>query len=519
VVLEYFRRGISLLIAMTTNLTKSMVNLYWTKHWGNFKIGKWVRIALLLSVLTGGGVLAFRQFVVLPRLREIQQLPTDTVQRISLPVTVSANGTVEAERSINVSPKSSGVLKRLMVKEGDRVKQGQILAYMDDSNLRGQFIQAQGQLQDIAKAAAELEEAQANLQEVTAGNRRQDITQAQARLKNAQAALTQAEDLLQRNQTLYQERAISRSDLNQKQADRDKAQAEVWERQQALALLQAGSRPEAITQARARVKQRQEALALLQAGNRPEDIAQNQAKVVAARGTLQNIQAQIEDTVLRAPFSGVVIKKYADPGAFVAPTTAGSDVSGAASNSILSLASSNQVIANLAETSIAQIRLGQTVKITADAYPEKQFTGRVTQIAAQATVQQNVTSFEVKVALLGDAQTLLRSKMNVEAEFQVGQVKNAMAVPSAAIVRQEGGSGVYVMQPKQRPEFVTIETGATVQNKTIVKSGLKGDERILLSFPPGLRPKRNFTPPGFGGGQRSSSSNSSPNSAPPPDAP
>jgi HlyD family secretion protein len=510
-----------------------MVNLYWTKHSANFKVGKWVRLAILLGTLFGGGVLAFRQFVILPRQREIQQLPTETVQRISLPVTVSANGTVQPERSINVSPKSSGVLKRLMVKEGDRVKQGQILAYMDDSNLRGQFIQSQGQLQeaevnlqraingnraqDIAKAEAELEESQANLQEVTAGNRRQDITQAQARLKNAQAALTQAEDLLQRNQTLYQERAISRSDLNQKQADRDQAQAEVWERQQALALLQAGSRPEAIAQARARVKQRQEALTLLQAGNRPEDIGQNQAKVLAARGSLQNIQAQIEDTVLRAPFNGVVIKKYADPGAFVAPTTAGSEVSGAASNSILSLASSNQVVANLAETSIAQIRLGQTVKITADAFPEKRFTGRVTQIAAQATVEQNVTSFEVKVALLGEAQTILRSKMNVEAEFQVGQVKNALAVPSAAIVRQDGGSGVYVMRPEQGPEFVAIETGATVNNKTIVKSGLKGDERILLSFPPGLRPRTNRGLPGFGGGR--SSSSPSPNTAPPQDAP
>jgi HlyD family secretion protein len=506
-----------------------MVNLYWQKHWRNFRIGKWARIALLCGVLVGGGAIAFRQFVVLPRLREIQQLPTETAQRISLPVTVSANGTVEAERSINVSPKSSGVLKRLIVKEGDRVQQGQILAYMDDSNLRGQFIQAQGQLQeaevnlqraqngsriqDIAKAEAELEEADANLQEVAAGNRRQDITQAQARLKNAQAVLTQAEDLLQRNQVLYKERAISRSDLNQRQSDRDKAEAEVWERQQALALLQAGSRPEAIAQARARVKQRQEALALLKAGNRPEDIAQNQAKIMAARGTLQNIQAQIEDTVLRAPFSGVVIKKYSDPGAFVAPTTAGSEVSGAASNSVLSLASSNQVIANLAETNISQIRLGQTVKIKADAYPEKQFTGRVTQIAAQATIQQNVTSFEVKVALLGEAQTLLRSKMNVEAEFQVGRVNDALAISSAAIVRQEGGSGVYVMTSERRPEFVTIETGSTVQNKTVVKSGLKGDERILLSFPPGLRPKGNFRAPGFGGGR--SNNSPSPNSAPP----
>jgi HlyD family secretion protein len=415
----------------------------------------------MLGLLVGGMAIAYRQFVILPRLREIQKLPTGTVQRINQPITASANGTVEAERSINVSPKNSGILKRLLVKEGDRVKKGQIIAYMDDSNLRGQFLQAQGQLQeaevnlqkamngnrtqDIAKAEAELEESQANLQEVTTGNRRQEVMQAQARLKSAQAALKQAEDLRQRNAILFKERAISRSDLNQKQADRDKAQADVWEREQALALLQAGSRPEAIAQARARVKQRQEALALLKAGSRPEDINQNQAKVVAARGALQNIQAQVEDTVLRAPFDGIVIKKYADPGAFVAPTTAGSEVSGAASNSILSLASSNQVIANLAETNIAQIRLGQTVKLTADAFPEKKFTGKVIQIAGQATVEQNVTSFEVKVSLLGEAQILLRSGMNVEAEFQVGQVRNALAVPSAAIVRQDGGSGVYVL--------------------------------------------------------------------------
>jgi HlyD family secretion protein len=116
------------------------------KRFGHFKFKflKWGRLFLFLLLLVGGGAIAFRQLVIAPRLREIQQLPSEPVQRVSLPITVSANGSVEPERSINVSPKSSGILKRLLVKEGERVREGQIIAYMDDSNLRGQFIQAQG---------------------------------------------------------------------------------------------------------------------------------------------------------------------------------------------------------------------------------------------------------------------------------------------------------------------------------------------------------------------------------------
>ncbi len=476
------------------------------------KLPRWGIGLGVFLILAGGGFATFRQLVVLPRQAAANRILTEPVQRQSLAIAISANGTVEAERSINVSPKSAGVLKRLLVKEGDVLQTGQVIAYMDDSNLRGQWVQYQAQLaqaesalqkaingnrtQDIGKARAQLAEAQASLQELINGNRPEEITQAQARLSNAQASLQRAEADFQRNDSLYREGAISRSDLDQKRADRDKAQADVWERQQALDLQKTGARPEEIAQAKARVQQRQEDLSLLEAGSRPEEIAQNRSQVDAARGSLQTIQAQIEDTILRAPFSGVVTKKYADPGAFVTPTTAGSTVSGAASNSVIALNSFNQVVANLAETNIAQIRLGQQVSITADAYPGKRFTGRVKQIAAQATVQQNVTSFEVKVDLSPDAQKILRAGMNVEATFQVGQVSNAMVVPTAAVVREQGKTGVFVTAPNGDPTFVSITTGANVNGKTEVKSGLTGTERVLLSFPPGKRPKSTQGDPG-----------------------
>jgi len=184
--------------------------------------------------------------------------------------------------------------------------------------------------------------------------------------------------------------------------------------------------------------------------------------VESARGDLQTIQAQLNDTIIKAPFTGFVTKKYSDPGSFVTPTTAGSSVEGSTSNSILTLASTYQVVAYLDEANVARVKVGQPVKITADSYPDRTFSGTVSQVAAQATTTSNVTSFEVKVSLELAAQQLLKVAMNTEVEFQVGQLNNALLVPSAAIVRQQNGTGVYVVGQDKKPVFKPVEIGTTV---------------------------------------------------------
>ncbi|WP_442994313.1 efflux RND transporter periplasmic adaptor subunit [Scytonema sp. PRP1] len=464
------------------------------------KLTKWLIGLLILSSLTGSGYLVYRQTMISTSQQARSKMLTVPVERETLPITISANGTIKAKQSTNVSPKNSGRLKSLLVKEGDYVKAGQVLAYMDDSNFQGQLIQAQGSLasaqanlqkaiagnrpQDIAASQAQLEEAQANLQKAQAGNRPEDIGQAEARLKSAQASLTKAEDDLNRNQQLYNAGAISLQTVNQKRADKDSAQAQVNEAQQALALQKAGSRKEDIEQAKAVVKQRQEALALLKAGTRQEDIDSARAQVIQQQGNLKTIQTQIEDTVIRAPFSGIVTAKYADPGGFVTPTTSGSAVSSATSSSILSLASTYQVVANVAETDIGRIKLGQSVAIKADAYPDKTFQGKVAAVAAQATVTSNVTSFEIRVDLT-DPETLLRPGMNVNAKFDAGKLNNVLVVPTVAIARQKNGTGVQVLMENGGTRFVPVNTGVTVNNKTEVRSGLQGDEKVLVSAPPG----------------------------------
>jgi HlyD family secretion protein len=411
---------------------------------------KWLIGSAALIAVMGTGYFAYRQFVILPQQQAKNKVQTAPVERGNLTITVTANGTVQPERSVNVSPKTAGILKQLLVQEGDAVEQGQILAYMDDSNLQGQMRQAQGNL-----AAAE-----ANGEKISAGNRQEETAQAKAKLQDGQFVLRQAEADLQRNRSLSQAGAISRQAFDVAVTARDRAQAQV-------------------TQA-------QEALDLSNAGARPEEIAQAQAQVAAAQGAMQTIQANLNDMVLRAPFTGVVSRKFADPGAFVTPTTAGSAVSSATSSSILALASTNQIITQVAEANIAQTRIGLPATIQVDAYPGETFTGKITQIATQSVVVQNVTSFEVK-ASVADPQLRLKSGMNVNVAFKAGELSNVLVVPTAAIVQQPNAQGVFIAKDKGDPVFVPITVGTTVNDKTEVKSGLTGNEQVLLSFPPGTR--------------------------------
>jgi HlyD family secretion protein len=414
------------------------------------RIPKWLLVLAVVISMMGIGYATYRQFILLPQQQTKNKVQTAPVERSNLSITITANGTVQPERSVNVSPKTAGILKELLVKEGDVVEQGQILAYMDDSNLQGQMRQAQGNL-----AAAE-----ANGEKVSAGNRQEDTAQAKAKLQDMQFVLRQAEADLGRNRSLSQAGAISRQAFDVALTARDRAQAQV--------------------------RQAQEALDLSNAGARPEDIAEAEAQVASAKGAMQTIQANLNDMVLRAPFSGTVSRKFADPGAFVTPTTAGSAVSSATSSSILALASTNQIMTQVAEANIAQTRIGLPAAIQVDAYPGQTFTGKITQIATQSVVVQNVTSFEVKTSV-SDPKNQLKSGMNVNVTFTAGALNNVLVVPTAAIVQQPNAQGVFVAKDKGDPVFMPIVIGTTVNDKTEVKSGLTGSEQVLLSFPPGTR--------------------------------
>ena len=104
-------------------------------------------LLLILVAVGGGGYYAYSQLTAPAGNQQARRRDrTVTLKRANLPIIVTANGTIQPEKSINVSPKSSGRLKSLLVKEGQSVTAGQILAYMDESNTLGSITQADGNL-------------------------------------------------------------------------------------------------------------------------------------------------------------------------------------------------------------------------------------------------------------------------------------------------------------------------------------------------------------------------------------
>ncbi|QMS89618.1 efflux RND transporter periplasmic adaptor subunit [Nostoc edaphicum CCNP1411] len=428
---------------------------------------------------------------------DIAQL-TVPVAAQNVTLRITASGKVVPVQSVNISPKNPGVLSQLYVEQGDRIQQGQILARMDSASIEAQrsqyranLAQSQAQLaqavagsrpQEIAQSRARLAQAQAQLAAAKAGNRPQEIAQSQSQVDAAQARVNYTGEQVKRYQYLYKEGAERKQLLDQAISDDKSARASLEEAKKRLSLVQSGTRTEEIDQRQAAVNEARAALVLLEDGTRSEEIVQRQAAVASAEAQLKGVQVQLDETIIRAPLSGIVTQKYADPGAFVTPTTSASASASATSSSIVAVARGLEVLAQVPEADIGRIKQGQQVEIVADAYPDQVFKGKVRLIAPEAVVEQGVTSFQVRVSL--DTGTdKLRSGLNVDLTFLGDRVNNALVLPTVSIVTEKGQTGVLIPDANNKPQFREVTIGAQIQDQTQILGGIKEGDRVFVNPP------------------------------------
>lgn len=335
------------------------------------------------KVLIGLGVLviaaALVYFNVAFQRAEGAEVTVEAVQKRDLEAIVSASGKIRARRTVNVTSEVSGKVVRLAVNEGDKVKTGDFLLQIDPRNVRSRL--------EMSEAALE--------------QSRIALRQARIQRENAEVNLKQAQDDLRRKSDLWKDKLITRQEL-------DNAENLVALRQGELR-----NAEQAVANAEARIKSQS-------------------ADVESARHDLSRV-------TITSPIDGIVTRRNVEEG-----ETA---VVGFTNNPsvVLLVISDMSVIEGeieVDETDIPEVRIGQPAKVTIDAFPDRTFKARVTEVgnspiqAAAAGATRQATNFKVVVTLEEEVPNV-RPGFTCTADITTATRSQALSVPIQALTVRE----------------------------------------------------------------------------------
>jgi len=204
----------------------------------------------------------------------------------------------------------------------------------------------------------------------------------------------------------------------------------------------------------------------------PSDIQNKERNVAELHLELELKKEELENTVLTAPFSGIISKVYVEEGELAL----GANIS--ASEPILRLVDTSQLFAevNVDEVDIAQVASGQQVEVTVDAYPNEIFPGKVVSIAAEATITSGLVLIEVKVEL-DEANPKLKPGFTTSADIIVAQAKDVIVLPVEE-VKQRGERYFVMVVQDGKPTPRQVEVGVSDGSLVEIRSGLQQEEVI-----------------------------------------
>jgi len=213
-----------------------------------------------------------------------------------------------------------------------------------------------------------------------------------------------------------------------------------------------------------------------------------EAQLKSAQAQERLAEVNLENTRVRAPFDGTVLRKDAEVGEIVAPSSAGGGLTRTAIVTMADL-STLEVEVDVNEAYIAQVRNGQPARMTLDAYPDTSFRGAVRQVVPTADRQK--ATVLVKVSIL-DRDPRILPEMGAKVVFLRGGGAPAavaprrVTVPKEAVAQRDGRSVVWVVTDGVA-RATTVELGPEHEGVTEIRNGLQGGESIVLSPPPDLK--------------------------------
>jgi HlyD family secretion protein len=369
---------------------------------------------------------------------------TATLQPYVLMVTGS--GTLTAIQSRELAPEVTGVVATV-VDAGTRVKAGDVLVQLGTDTFE----------RSVRDAQFALEQAQAQ-RGSTASTQASSDTTLQQSIANAQRTIANAERDVQ----------TKLSDLNLKK----QLNAVGSESSENVRLAQNAYDTSVATLEEARLNlQTQQESQIYQGSSNEQTLRNSDLAIEAARNNLEKAQEDLTKTTIVAPFDGVVSIVNVKTGSIVSTTTA-----------MVTIIDDSQVElpAEIDETEISKVQLGQKATVTLDALSGETFEGEVTQIAAAARIVSNIPIFDVTI-LLDNGNGHLRDGMSAEADITISEVADTITVPSRAVTTVNAQSIVDLLQTDGSTQSVNVQVVATKGLDSIIQGEIPASSKIVTT--------------------------------------
>ena len=387
----------------------------------------WASVAAVLVLLIAGGVFAATRGGT-----KIDPSKLAKVERGDLAKSVVATGKVTPITKVEVKSKASGIVKKLYVDYGDRVKAGQLLAQLDKVEIEAQ----------VAQSRAALEAAEANLTSSQADYERAKVDAEGPDVPPLKRAYDRAIGMAK-------DGVVSQSSLD----DAEKNYTMAVNKQNV---------------AKAQVM-------VLKA-----KIAQSQAQVAQDQANLKQLDEQLSYTDIVSPIDGIVLSRDVEIGDAVSSIL----VLGSSATLVMTLGDTSEVYVKgkVDESDIGKVYLGQRARIKVESFKDKTFDGKVTKISPMGVEKDNVTTFEVRVSIQNPGGEL-KAEMTANAEIILEEHKNVLQIPEGAILYdKDKKASVEVPDPKGKDgkDKVAVNIGISNGAKTEVLSGLKEGQEVVL---------------------------------------
>jgi len=355
-----------------------------------------------------------------------------TIERGDLARVVVATGKIQPLSKVEIKSKASGIVKKLYVDYGDRVKAGQVLAELDKVQLEANVREAQANLQ---AAQAALEAANSTLERNKVDAEGPDVPFLKSNMERAE--------------NMYKDGLISKS------------LAEDAEKNYQLALNRQMSAQRNIAVSRA-------------------EMAKAEAQVSQSKAALERVEEDLRNSTIVSPIDGLVLSRDVNVGDAVSSIL----VLGSQATLLMTLGDVSEVYVQgrVDEADIGKVYLNQPARIVVESFKEKKFVGKVTKISPLGKEKDNVTTFEVRVSIQNSTGEL-KANMSANAEILLEEKKNVLMAPEAAMIYdKDRNASIELPDAKAQngKRKVAVKLGISNGVKTELLAGLSEGQQVIL---------------------------------------